>query len=131
MMIEPGMGKLLRRVSECMEASSGDSRQMRAGLWALRDLSKRVDGHPHAVREDIADMRAALGVGVGIDPGPALDGDEKEHVRLQHQLLALLQNARNDGQTQTRLRKLFLKMLERERALLGPLRGNPSLDAPR
>jgi hypothetical protein len=128
MMIEPRASRLLRRVAESLETAG--ERQRKAAAWLLRDLAPRVDGHVAAVRQDIADMQGALRSLGAADASPhaaQAQGDDHLHVQLQQQLLDLQQARRNEPA----LRTLYLAMLERERALLGPPGGNPSLkDAP-
>jgi hypothetical protein len=128
MMIEPSAGRLLRRLADSLEAAA-DARQLKAAAWLLRDLAPRIDGHAAAVRQDIADMQEVLR-SVGVE-GASLQagvshGDEQVHLQLQQQLLQLQQTRRNEPA----LRTLYLAMLERERALLGPPGGNPSLKDP-
>lgn len=129
MMIEPRASRLLRRVAESLETAG--ERQRKAAAWLLRDLAPRIDGHVAAVRQDIADMQGALrsfGV-LGTSPHGAqaqLQPDDQLHVQLQQQLLQLQQTRR----IEPALRTLYLAMLERERALLGPPGGNPSLKDP-
>lgn len=120
MIIEPRAGRLIARICDTLERTvlatmtpSHPQRQLKAGLWALRDLASRIDRQGDAVRADIEEMQAffaryagALGdVGdVGgaeeaamdarapIDGGDGTDGrdagvsDADRHVRLQARL---------------------------------------------
>lgn len=121
MLIEPRPSALLRRACEAIEASTGDTRQQRAALWLLRELAKSIDGRHAAIAADAADMCAVLGEAV-----PATNDAGSLHVQLQ----ARLQEMAADRSQHPRLRALQLKLLRRERELLGPPGGNPSLDPP-
>lgn len=127
MMIEPRASRLLRRVCDSMEASTQDARELRAALWVLRDLASRIDGHAQAVQADIDDMEAVLRA-LPVTSSNAGGGDAcARHLRLQQQLQDAAQALRRDPESQTMLRAVHLRMLERERALLGDPGGNPSL----
>lgn len=126
MMIEPRAGRLLRLVAQSLEATD-DPRQRRAAVWLLRDLARRIDGHAAAVRQDCEDMERLLSAHGMASPLPqAARGDEEAHLALQQQLEQLQRERRDDPQ----LRALHLALLERERKLLGPPGGNPSLKDP-
>lgn len=118
MLIEPRPGAMLRLTADAMEAATGDARQQRAATWLLRDLARTLDARNAAIAADIADMRAL----VPEAPAGASAGTDA-HVQLQAHVEALARDRAMHG----RLRALHLRMLERERALLGPPGGNPSL----
>ena len=121
MLIEPRAGALLRRLADCLAAGT-DARQQKAAVWLLRDLARRLDGHAAAVRQDLAAMETLLRAH-GVAPAAAQGSDEDTHLARQRQLHQLQVQRRNDPA----LLALFLEQLERERALLGPPGGNPSL----
>jgi len=120
-LIEPRPAVLLRLAGDALESQAGNPKQLRAAVWLLRDLAKTIDARDAAIAKDIADMRAML---PDADIG-TLDAAQA-HVALQQRLEALAQ----DRGMHRKLRALHLAMLERERALLGPPGGNPSLEAP-
>ncbi len=119
MLIEPRPSSLLRRACDAMQASLHDTRQQRAALWLLRELAKSIDGRDAAIAADLADMHAVIGGAL-----PAAADAASQHVLLQ----ASLQELAADRSRHASLRVLQLKLLRRERELLGPPGGNPSLD---
>ena len=124
MLIEPAPALLLRRVCDALEASPGDARQQRAAIWLLRDLSRSIAGRAEAIAADIADMCAVLGDAAAGDVVHAAGDAARLHVALQ----ARLEEVARDRSLHARLRALHLGMLRRERELLGPPGGNPSLE---
>lgn len=127
MMIHPTPGALLQRIAETLERSAlndmGSSlahRQLKAGLWALRDIAGRLDARADVIRADIEDMRATLtatGWKAEFGPLPNALGDAELHLRLQAQLEALetrqYASSPDSGDALRLLRALHQRMLER------------------
>lgn len=134
MLTEPRAGLLLARVSSVLEktalsdmASPMAQRQLKAGLWVMRDMAARLDGQAATLREDIADMELLLTrCGAGLHE-PATGDEVHRHQALQEKIAALEAGLYTGGEPLTdqgtaaakALRALYLRMLERERAQLG------------
>ena len=116
-MIEPQAARLIARVCDSLEqtvladmATPYALRQLKSGLWTLRELAARIDAEPQRIREDIADMEQVLAT-LGAAMGPAAPGmtDAERHIELQAGIEAL-----ETAAPRAELRELHLRMLARE-----------------
>ena len=139
MLIEPKADRLLARICESLERtaladmmSPYAHRQLKAGLWALRDLASSLKGQGEWLEREVADMKQVLAAHADCRPKP-LPGIlpyaslEEQHLALQDQLATLdahvqataASRSERAGCAVRELRALYVRMLERERAAKG------------
>jgi replicative DNA helicase len=115
-MIEPDAARLITRVCEALEktvledmTSPHSVRQLKAGVWTLRELAARVRSEQNRIREDIIDMEQVL-TAQGVAFNRELPGitDAERHVELQACIERIEATA-----PAAHLRALHLRMLTR------------------
>lgn len=121
MIVEPQPQLLIQRICKSLEqsvqadAASGlAQRQLRAGLWTLRDLASRLDIYAASMAADIADMEAVLRAHLAPEElhRPGGEPDVAWHKKLQGLVVQLEAGTSADG-TARDLQALHVRMVER------------------
>lgn len=124
MFVEPRPADLIARVCESLErtavgdpAAKNAQRQLKAGLFTLRQLQTDLDRRGAELVRDVGEMRALLVACRHPLPEPLPHSSiEQEHLALQERLCALEETVQGAEQRslEAQLRRLYVEMLTRQ-----------------